>query len=101
MRPVHSWNTKKTVIRGGKKPFYNNGTSILEEKHVSEEKFNFNEVNNVEKCYSRSDMSGSTFYSTTIPFVIIKVICIRKYVIVAQIKNNVNIVNDTSIQDFK
>lgn len=41
---------------------------------------------------SRSDMSSSTFYSTTIPFVIIKVICIRKYAIVAQIKNNVNFI---------
>lgn len=39
---------------------------------------------------SRSDMSGSTFYTTTILFVIIKVICVPKYIIVAQIKNNVN-----------
>lgn len=40
MRPVHSWNTKKTVIRGGKNPFANS-TSELVEKHVSEDKIQF------------------------------------------------------------
>lgn len=43
-------------------------------------KFNFNEIKNVEVCYLKVGYEWFYVFSTTIPFVIIKVFCIRKYI---------------------